>query len=93
MPKHLSLPSFILSEILVTPNLSLNTSFLIRSNLVWPHIHLNILISATSILRACVFLMAQHSVPFNRWFKNDFKKSGLKIILKNDFNNKRFKNK
>src|ERR1043165_6673915 len=62
---HLNLPSFILSDILATPNLSLKTSFLIRSILVCPPIHLSILISATSILRACVFLIAQHSVPYN----------------------------
>ncbi|MFS7913037.1 hypothetical protein Hanom_Chr15g01385421 [Helianthus anomalus] len=64
-PNHLNLPSFILSDILVTSNISLKTSFLIRSNLVWSHIHLSILISATSILRACTSLMAQHSVPYN----------------------------
>ncbi|KAJ0579234.1 hypothetical protein HanHA300_Chr04g0115741 [Helianthus annuus] len=64
-PNHLNLPSFILSDILATSNISLKTSFLIRSNLVWPHIHLSILISATSILRACTSLMAQHSVPYN----------------------------
>ncbi|MFS8022516.1 hypothetical protein Hanom_Chr16g01440411 [Helianthus anomalus] len=45
-PNHLNLPSFNLSDILATPpNHSLKTSFLIRSNLVWPHIHLNILIN------------------------------------------------
>ncbi|MFS7928040.1 hypothetical protein Hanom_Chr04g00316241 [Helianthus anomalus] len=64
-PNHLNLPSFILSAILATSNLSLRTSFLIRSNLVCPHIHLSILISATSILRACTSLMAQQSVPYN----------------------------
>ncbi|MFS8003498.1 hypothetical protein Hanom_Chr13g01214681 [Helianthus anomalus] len=64
-PNHLNLPPFILSDILATSNISLKTSFLIRSNLVWPHIHLSILISATSILRACTSLMAQHSVPYN----------------------------
>ncbi|MFS8019635.1 hypothetical protein Hanom_Chr15g01406051 [Helianthus anomalus] len=51
-PNHLSLPSLILSEILATPNLSLKTSFLILSNLVCPHIHLSILIYATSSFRA-----------------------------------------
>src|ERR1043165_8922699 len=64
-PYHLNLPSFILSDIIATPNLSLIDSFLIRSNLVCPQIHLSILIYATSILRACVFLMAQQSVPYN----------------------------
>ncbi|MFS7953355.1 hypothetical protein Hanom_Chr07g00617571 [Helianthus anomalus] len=64
-PNHLNLPSLIFSDILATPNLSLKTSFLIRSNLVCPHIHLSILISATSILRACVFLIAQQSVPYS----------------------------
>ncbi|MFS7997838.1 hypothetical protein Hanom_Chr12g01146661 [Helianthus anomalus] len=33
-PNHLNLPPFILSDILATSNLSLKTSFLIRSNLV-----------------------------------------------------------
>ncbi|MFS7908426.1 hypothetical protein Hanom_Chr01g00083021 [Helianthus anomalus] len=64
-PNHRNLPSLILSDILATPNLPLKTSFLIRSNLVCPHIHLSILIYATSILRACVFLIAQHSVPYS----------------------------
>ncbi|MFS7919031.1 hypothetical protein Hanom_Chr03g00208141 [Helianthus anomalus] len=64
-PNHLNLPSLILSDILATPNLSLKTSFLIRSNLVCPHIHLSILISATSILHAYVFLIAQQSVPYS----------------------------
>ncbi|MFS7921483.1 hypothetical protein Hanom_Chr03g00237281 [Helianthus anomalus] len=64
MPKPSQLPSCILSDTLVTPNLSL-TSFLIRSNLVCPHVHLNILISATSNLHACVFLIVQYSVPYN----------------------------
>ncbi|MFS8013648.1 hypothetical protein Hanom_Chr14g01335501 [Helianthus anomalus] len=64
-PNHLNLPSFILSEIVASPNLSLKSLFLIRSSLVCPHIHLNILISATSILRSCAFLMDQHSVPYN----------------------------
>ncbi|KAJ0865485.1 hypothetical protein HanRHA438_Chr12g0541021 [Helianthus annuus] len=62
---HLNLPSFILCDILATSNLPLKTSFLIRSNLLCPHIHLSILISATSILRACTSLMAQQSVPNN----------------------------
>ncbi|MFS7988817.1 hypothetical protein Hanom_Chr11g01039321 [Helianthus anomalus] len=31
-PNHLNLPSLIFSDILVTPNLSLKSSFLIRSN-------------------------------------------------------------
>ncbi|MFS8007397.1 hypothetical protein Hanom_Chr14g01260521 [Helianthus anomalus] len=62
---HPNLPSFILSDILATPNLALNTSFRIQSNLVYPHIHLSILISATSILRACVFLIPQQSVSYN----------------------------
>ncbi|KAJ0743985.1 hypothetical protein HanPI659440_Chr10g0382221 [Helianthus annuus] len=64
-PNHLNPPSLIFSDILATPTLSLKTSFLIRSNLVYSHIHLSILIFATSILRACAFLMAQHSVPYN----------------------------
>ncbi|KAJ0898256.1 hypothetical protein HanRHA438_Chr08g0354791 [Helianthus annuus] len=64
-PNHLNLPSLIFSDILATPNLSLKTLFLIRSNLVCPHIHHSILISATSILRACVFLIAQQSVPYS----------------------------
>ncbi|MFS7962702.1 hypothetical protein Hanom_Chr08g00729701 [Helianthus anomalus] len=64
-PNHLNLPSFNLCDILATPNQTLKTSLLIRSNLVWQHIHLNILISATSILPACVFLMAQQSVLYN----------------------------
>ncbi|MFS7968144.1 hypothetical protein Hanom_Chr09g00794031 [Helianthus anomalus] len=58
-PNHLNLSTFILSEIIATPNLSLKSPFLIRSNLVCPHIHNNILISATSILRVCAFLMDQ----------------------------------
>ncbi|KAJ0432876.1 hypothetical protein HanIR_Chr17g0864071 [Helianthus annuus] len=62
-PNHLNLPSLILLDILATPSLSLKTSFLIRSNLVCPHIR-NILISATSILRVCVFLIAQQSVQY-----------------------------
>ncbi|MFS7909830.1 hypothetical protein Hanom_Chr02g00099121 [Helianthus anomalus] len=62
-PNHLNLPSLILSDILATPNLSLKTPFLIRSNLVCPHIHLSILLSVTSILRTCVFLIAQQVVP------------------------------
>ncbi|MFS7976605.1 hypothetical protein Hanom_Chr10g00894371 [Helianthus anomalus] len=62
-PNHLNLSSLIFSDILATLNLSLKTTFLIRSNLVCPHIHLSILISATSILRVFVFLIAQHSVP------------------------------
>ncbi|MFS7909778.1 hypothetical protein Hanom_Chr02g00098501 [Helianthus anomalus] len=64
-PNHLNLPSLIFSNILATPTLSLKTSFLIRSSLVYPHIQLSIIISATSMLRACAFLMAQHSVPYN----------------------------
>ncbi|MFS8031458.1 hypothetical protein Hanom_Chr17g01546161 [Helianthus anomalus] len=64
-PNHLNLPSLILSEIQATPNLTLKTSFLILSNLVCPHIHLSILISATSSFRAWIFLMAQQSVPYN----------------------------
>ncbi|MFS7970438.1 hypothetical protein Hanom_Chr09g00821001 [Helianthus anomalus] len=49
-PNHLNLPSLILSEILATPSLFLKTSFLI--------------LSATSSFRACIFLMAQQSVPY-----------------------------
>ncbi|MFS7927069.1 hypothetical protein Hanom_Chr04g00304601 [Helianthus anomalus] len=57
MPKPFNLPSFIIFPILATPNLFLKTSFLIRSNLVCSHIHLNILISATSILHARWFIV------------------------------------
>ncbi|MFS7916751.1 hypothetical protein Hanom_Chr03g00181011 [Helianthus anomalus] len=64
-PNHLNLPSLILSEIQTTPNPALKTPFLILSNLVCPHIHLNILISATSSFRAWIFLMAQQSVPYS----------------------------
>ncbi|MFS7917735.1 hypothetical protein Hanom_Chr03g00192681 [Helianthus anomalus] len=64
-PNHRNLPSFILPDILVTPNFSLKTSFLIWSNLVYPYIHLGLLISAISILRAYVFLIAQQSIPYN----------------------------
>ncbi|MFS7959607.1 hypothetical protein Hanom_Chr08g00693051 [Helianthus anomalus] len=64
-PNHLNLSSLILSDILATPNHSLKTTFLIRSNIVFPHIHLSILIFATSILCACVFLIAQQSVPYS----------------------------
>ncbi|MFS7945717.1 hypothetical protein Hanom_Chr06g00527481 [Helianthus anomalus] len=64
MPKPSQSPSLILSEILATPSLFLKTSFLILSNLVCPHIHLSILIPATSSFRACIFLMAQQSVPY-----------------------------
>ncbi|MFS7938706.1 hypothetical protein Hanom_Chr05g00442941 [Helianthus anomalus] len=49
---NLNLPSLILSEILATRNLSPKTPFLILSNLVCPHIHLSILIAATSSFRA-----------------------------------------
>ncbi|MFS7997648.1 hypothetical protein Hanom_Chr12g01144261 [Helianthus anomalus] len=59
-PNHFNLSSFILSDILVT-----HTYFFIQSNLVCPYIHLNIIISTTSILHACVFLMAQQFVPYN----------------------------
>ncbi|MFS7967318.1 hypothetical protein Hanom_Chr09g00784381 [Helianthus anomalus] len=64
---HLNLPSLILLDILATPSLSLKTLFLIRFILilVCPHIHRSILISATSILRVCVFLIAQQSVLYN----------------------------
>ncbi|MFS7914904.1 putative transcription factor E2F-DP family [Helianthus anomalus] len=56
---------FILFELLATPNLSPKASFLIRSNLVYPHINLSILISAASILCACIFLMAEQYVTCN----------------------------
>ncbi|KAK7028187.1 hypothetical protein SK128_016691, partial [Halocaridina rubra] len=40
------------------------TSFLILSLLVTPHIHLNILISATSSFFSCVFFIAHVSAPY-----------------------------
>ncbi|KAL5184759.1 tRNA 2'-phosphotransferase 1 [Glycine soja] len=47
-----------------TPTLSLIASFLILSCRVLPHIHRNILISATPTLFSCWLLTAQHSVPY-----------------------------
>ncbi|KAK7086884.1 hypothetical protein SK128_003007 [Halocaridina rubra] len=43
---------------------TLITSFLILSLLVTPHIHLNILISATSSFFSCVFFIAHVSAPY-----------------------------
>ncbi|KAH1242147.1 Acyl-CoA-binding domain-containing protein 4 [Glycine max] len=62
-PNHLSLFSTIFSTIGATPTLSLIASFLILSCRVLPHIHRNILISATPTLFSCWLLTAQHSVP------------------------------
>ncbi|KAM0003120.1 hypothetical protein Hdeb2414_s0006g00197051 [Helianthus debilis subsp. tardiflorus] len=64
-PNHFNLPSLIFSDILVTPNIFLKTSFLFRSNIVCPHIHISILISATSILCVCVFLIAEPRLIVN----------------------------
>ena len=63
--KHFSLASLILSSIGVTPNLSLITSFLILSNLVWTHIHLIILIWVTINIWTWVLLICQHSELHN----------------------------
>ena len=62
---HLSLPSctfFDISTTLVDP---LIYSFLILSSLVIPDIHLNILISATSIFFSSVFFILAVSVPYS----------------------------
>jgi hypothetical protein len=47
-----------------TPSLSLISSFLIRSFLVWPHIQRNIRISATLIFSTRCPFVAQHSAPY-----------------------------
>ena len=65
-PNHLNLFSRIFPEIGVTPNLSLNSWFLIRSINVCPHIHPGIRIFVTSILCSKIFLTGQYSVPYSR---------------------------
>ena len=63
---HLNLFSRIFAEIGATPSFSLKSWFLIQSILLLPHIHLNILISVTSILYSKVFFIGQHSVPYSK---------------------------
>lgn len=53
----------ILSTTEATPTLSQISSLMILSILVCPHIHLSILISATSIFQKWKFLIGQHSAP------------------------------
>ena len=47
------------------PNLSLNSQFLILSIVVWPHIYLDILISATSIFCSKDFCTCQNYALYN----------------------------
>ena len=63
---YLNLFSRIFAEIGATPSLSLNSWFLIRSIKVFPHIHLSIRISVTSILCSKIFFTGQHSIPYNK---------------------------
>jgi len=50
----------------VTPILSLITSFLILSSLVWPYIQRSILIYVTFILCRWDFLVGQHLAPYSK---------------------------
>ena len=60
-PSQTSFSNFI--SYVATPKCSRKRSFLILSFLFLPHIYLNILISATSILCICCFLIGQHFTP------------------------------
>ena len=65
--------SLILSSIGATLTRLRISLFLTLSIIVLPHIYLNIHISATLIFCVCCFLLAQHSVPYN--------KEGLTAVL------------
>ena len=62
-PSHFKQVSLFLSPIDATHKCTQKQSFLILSFLVLPHIHLNIHISAASILSICCFLIGQHYAP------------------------------
>ena len=72
-PYHCILRSWTVFEIYPTFVLPLIFSFLILSNLVTPHIHRNIFISATSIFFSCAFFTARASAPYTI--------AGLTIVL------------
>ena len=76
-PYHPSLFSCIFLCISVTFILFWISSFLILSHLVTPCAHLNIFISAMSILLSCDFLIAHVSVPYVM--------AGLTTVLKSSF--------
>ena len=65
-PNHHKRFSLILSSIGATPTRLRISSFLTLSILVLLHIHLNICISAILIFCICCFLLAQHSVSYNK---------------------------
>ena len=63
---HFNLFLRIFPVIRVTPSLSLNSWFLIRSINVCPHIHLSIRNSVTFILCSKIFFTGQYSVHYSR---------------------------
>ena len=64
-PNHLRRCWTSFSSIGATPSLSRISSFRTRSFLVWPHIHLNMRISATPNCWICRLFVGQHSAPYN----------------------------
>ena len=63
---HLNLFPRIFAKIVATLSFSLNSWFLILSINVWPHIHLSMRISITSILCSKFFFTGQHVVLYNK---------------------------
>lgn len=61
-PKYLNQFSFVFSSINVTPIFSYIQYFQVIFFLVWPYIHLNILIYTSSTLFSCYFKAQQHSL-------------------------------
>lgn len=67
-PNHLNRLSLILSSTM--PNLARIFSLLILSFLVLPHVYCNICVSATLIFCSFCFLVAQHSLQYNKPGRN-----------------------